>query len=128
MRSSYRDHYRRMVPLLVNMLDVRSSNSMHQPVVRALYLVKRYAGTPGGYYPVDEEKRKEYYEALGQPNEAKAFVGALQQQMIIALSSFDRALPKLAPKVRILEKNCGWIHVSPLEAQEEPQYLRKLKA
>jgi hypothetical protein len=61
-----------------------------------------------------EEKRKEYYEALGQPNEAKAFVDALQQQMIAALESFDRALPKLAPKVRILEKNGGWIHLSPL--------------
>ena len=56
-----------------------------------------------------EEKRMEYYEALGQPNEAKAFADALQQQMIAALSSFDRALPKLAPKVRILEKNGGWI-------------------
>src|SRR5256884_1500878 len=55
MRSSYRDHYRRMVPRLLNMLDVRSSNSMHQPVVRALNLVKRYAVTPGVYYPVDED-------------------------------------------------------------------------
>src|SRR5260370_35119385 len=55
MRSSYRDHYRRMVPRLLNMLDVRSSNSMHQPVVRALNLIKRYAGTPGVYYPVDED-------------------------------------------------------------------------
>src|SRR6266550_1071765 len=197
MRSSYRDHYRRMVPRLLNMLDVRSSNSMHQPVVRALNLVKRYAGTPGIFYPVDEEgpiegvvrpmwqevvvekdkdgeqrinrvnyelcvlealreglrcrelwvvgankyrnpdddlpkdfeeKRAEYYEALGQPNEAKAFVDALQQQMIAALESFDRALPKLAPKVRILEKNGGWIHLSPLEAQDEPQNLRTLKA
>ncbi|GAC1354031.1 MAG: hypothetical protein NVSMB38_31390 [Ktedonobacteraceae bacterium] len=47
-----------------------------------------------------EEKRQEYYEALGQPNEAKTFVDALQQPMIAALSSFDRVLPKLAPKVR----------------------------
>src|SRR5256714_4949953 len=197
MRSSYRDHYRRMVPRLLNMLDVRSSNSMHQPVVRALILFKRYAGPPGIFYPLDEEgpiegvvrpmwqevvvekdkdgeqrinrvnyelcvlealreglrcrelwivgankyrnpdddlpkdfeeKRKEYYAALGQPNEAKAFVDALQQQMIAALESFDRALPKLAPKVRILEKNGGWIYLSPLEALDEPQNLRKLKA
>src|SRR5579883_636964 len=55
MRSSYRDHYRRMVPLLVNMLQVRSTNTQHQPVVRALDLIKRYAGTPGAYYPADEE-------------------------------------------------------------------------
>lgn len=54
-RSSYRDHYRRMVPLLVNMLRVRSTNTQHQPVMRALDLIKRYAGTPGTYYPADEE-------------------------------------------------------------------------
>ena len=54
MRSSYRDHYRRMVPLLVNMLEFRSSNSVHQPVVRALELMKRYAGTSGIWYPVEE--------------------------------------------------------------------------
>lgn len=54
MRASYRDHYRRMVPLLVNMLDVRSNNTAHRPVADALVLVKRYAGVPGVYYPVDE--------------------------------------------------------------------------
>ncbi|HZU70761.1 MAG TPA: Tn3 family transposase [Ktedonobacteraceae bacterium] len=196
MRSSYRDHYRRMVPLLVNMLQVRSTNTQHQPVVRALDLIKRYAGTPGAYYPADEEvpldgvvramwrelvvekkdgeqrinrvnyelcvldalrdglrcrelwvegankyrnpdddlpkdfeeKREEYYKALNLPEKAKAFVASLQAEMIAALESFDHALPKLAPKVRLLEKNGGWIHLSPLEPQAEPQYLRKLKA
>jgi hypothetical protein len=166
MRSSYRDHYRRMVPLLVNMLCVRSTNTQHQPVVRALDLIKRYAGTPGAYYPADEEvpidgvvramwrelvvekkdgeqrinrvnyelcmldalrdglrcrelwvegankyrnpdddlpkdfeeKRVEYYKALSLPEEAKAFVASLQAEMIAALESFDRALPKLAPR------------------------------
>ncbi len=33
MRASYSGHYRRMVPLLVNMLDIRSNNTAHQPVV-----------------------------------------------------------------------------------------------
>jgi Domain of unknown function (DUF4158) len=54
MRSSYRDHYRRMVPLLVNMLDIRSNNTAHRPVVDALTLVKRYAGASGIYYPAEE--------------------------------------------------------------------------
>lgn len=54
MRTSYRDHYRRMVPLLVNMLDIRSNNTAHRPVVEALTLVKRYAGTSGIYYPSEE--------------------------------------------------------------------------
>lgn len=54
MRSSYRDHYRRMVPLLVNMLDVRSNNTAHRPVADALAVIKRYAGTVGIYYPAEE--------------------------------------------------------------------------
>lgn len=44
MRSSYRNHYRRMVPLLVSMLDIRSNNTVHRPVIDALALVKRYKG------------------------------------------------------------------------------------
>src|SRR5438552_15933133 len=68
-----------------------------------------------------EEKRKEYYAALGQPNEAKSFVDALKQQMIAALESCDQALPKLAPKVLILDKNGGWIHRSPQEPRTNRQ-------
>lgn len=196
MRSSYRDHYRRMVPLLVNMLDVRSNNTAHRPVVDALTLVKRYAGTSGVYFPPSEtvplvgvvrpmwrdlvqekdkesetrinrvnyelcvldalheklrsrelwvvgankyrnpdddlpkdfeEKRTEYYEALGHPQQAEEFVNTLRQQMIDALTSFDQALPKLSSQVRILDKKGGWISLTPLTAQPEPQNLRKLK-
>jgi TnpA family transposase len=197
MRSSYRNHYRRMVPLLVNMLDIRSNNRAHRPVAEALTLVKRYAGMPGVYYPVDEtvpiagvvrpmwrglvveknkegetrinrvnyelcvldalqerlrsrelwvvgankyrnpdddlpkdfeEKRSKYYEALGHPEQAEAFITTLRQEMIDALTSFDQALPKLSAQVRILDKKGGWISLTPLDAQPEPQYLRKLKA
>jgi TnpA family transposase len=197
MRASYRDHYRRMVPLLVNMLDVRSNNTTHRPVVEALALVKRYAGTPGVYYPVDEtvpiagvvrpmwrdlvlekdkegeqrvnrvnyelcvldalqeklrcrelwvvgankyrnpdddlpkdfdDKRTEYYQALGQPDKAEEFITTLRQQMIEALMSFDQAVPKLSSQVRILDKKGGWISLTPLTAQPEPQNLRRLKA
>src|SRR5579884_990192 len=197
MRASYRDHYRRMVPLLVNMLDVRSNNTAHRPVVDALTLVKRYAGTPGVYYPVDEtvpitgvvrpmwrdlvlekdkegeqrvnrvnyelcvldalqeklrsrelwvvgankyrnpdddlpkdfdDKRTEYYQALGQPEKAEEFITALRQQMIEALTSLDRALPRLSSQVRILDKKGGWISLTPLAPQPEPQNLRRLKA
>lgn len=196
MRSSYRDHYRRMVPLLANMLDVRSNNTAHRPVADALALVKRYAGTSGIYYPAEEtvplvgvvrpmwrdlvqekdkdgetrinrvnyelcvldalqeklrsrelwvvgankyrnpdddlpkdfeEKRTEYYTALGHPEKAEEFVNTLRQQMIDALTSFDQALPKLSSQVRLLDKKGGWISLTPLTAQPEPQNLRKLK-
>jgi hypothetical protein len=43
-----------MVPLFVNMLDVCSNTTAHCLVADVLALVKRYVGTPGVYYPVDE--------------------------------------------------------------------------
>jgi hypothetical protein len=75
-----------------------------------------------------DDKRTEYYQALGQPEKAEEFITTLRQQMIEALTSFDQAIPKLSSQVRILDKNGGWIHLSPLIAQPEPQNLRKLKA
>jgi len=189
MRASYRDHYRRMVPLLVNMLDVRSNNTAHRPVSDALVVVKRYpveetvpiAGVvrpmwrdlvlekdkegeqrinrvnyelcvldalqeklrcrelwvvgankyrnPDDDLPKDfDDKRTEYYEALGQPEKAEEFITTLRQQMIDALMSFDQAVPKLSSQVRLLDKKGGWISLTPLTAQSEPQNLRKLKA
>ncbi len=47
--------------------------------------------------------------------------------MIEALTSFDQALPKLSQQVRILDKQGGWISLTPLTAQPEPQNLRRLK-
>jgi TnpA family transposase len=197
MRSSYRDHYRRMMPGLLSMLEFRSNNESYRPVIEALALLRRYIGVPGMHYPPEEdppikgvvrpmwdelvrekdkhgewrinrisyelcifealrdalrcrelwvvgadkyrnpeddlpsdfeEKRQEYYEALSVPQNAEAFVEQLQQEMMAALSSFDQALPKLEDKVRISTKNGGWIHLTPLTPQPEPQYLRKLKA
>jgi TnpA family transposase len=55
MRASYRNHYRRMVPLLVNMLEFRSNNEAHRPVVDAINLIKRYAESSAIYYPTEEE-------------------------------------------------------------------------
>lgn len=196
MRSSYRDHYRRMVPLLVNMLDIRSNNTTHRPVIEALTLVKRYAGTSGIYYPAEEtvplagvvrpmwrdlvqekdkdgelcvnrvnyelcvldalqeklrcrelwvvgankyrnpdddlpkdfeEKRTDYYKALGLSETVEEFVNTLRQQIIEVVTSFDQALPKLSQQVRILDKQGGWISLTPLTAQPEPQNLRRLK-
>jgi len=55
MRASYRNHYRRMVPLLLTMLDIRSNNDLHRPVVQALTVVKRYAESSVVYYPLEED-------------------------------------------------------------------------
>src|SRR5262249_28421564 len=54
-RSSYRSHYRRMVPRLLDALKFRSNNTRHQPVLRALALMKRYADHKALCYPADEK-------------------------------------------------------------------------
>lgn len=54
-RSSYRGHYRRAVLDLLAALDFRSNNEAHRPVIHALDLVRRYAGTRLHAYPADED-------------------------------------------------------------------------
>jgi hypothetical protein len=54
-RNSYKGHYRRMVPRILDALEFRSNNAHHRPVIRALDLVKRYAGTPLRTFPAEED-------------------------------------------------------------------------
>ena len=39
-RSSYRHHYRRILPKLLSLLEFRSNNDIHQPVIEALKLLE----------------------------------------------------------------------------------------
>jgi TnpA family transposase len=53
-RNSYKGHYRRMVPEILHMLEFRSNNEHHRPVIEAIELVKRYANARGRTFPADE--------------------------------------------------------------------------
>lgn len=53
-RASYGSHYRRMVPEILSILDFRSSNEVHRPVIEALALIKRYTNTGMHYFPLTE--------------------------------------------------------------------------
>jgi hypothetical protein len=53
-RGSYQSHYRQMVPQLLKTLDFRSNNEAHRPVIEALEVIKRYAGTKLRNFPADE--------------------------------------------------------------------------
>lgn len=55
MRASYQNYYRRMVPLLLEALEFRSNNAIHQPVIRAIELLKKYAGSQQRYYAAHTE-------------------------------------------------------------------------
>src|SRR5260370_22474206 len=46
MRGPYRKQYRRMVPVILKHLAFCSSNSVHQPLVQALELLKKYVDVP----------------------------------------------------------------------------------
>ena len=55
MRSSYGQHYRQMVPAILNTLTFRSNNKVHQPVVDALHLLQKYTDSKRHEYPVEEK-------------------------------------------------------------------------
>lgn len=46
MRGSYARHYRRMLPCLLEVLDFRSNNRLHRPILEALEWIHRMADDP----------------------------------------------------------------------------------
>ncbi len=54
MRASFANHYRRMIPQLLEMLEFRSNNDIHRPVIQALELLKKYADSKARYYDSGE--------------------------------------------------------------------------
>ena len=54
MRRAYRSHYRRMLPPLLETLEFRSNNATHQPLIRALALLKQYLPSRVRTSPVEE--------------------------------------------------------------------------
>jgi TnpA family transposase len=55
LRASYRAHYRRALPGLLDVLAFHSNNAAHAPVIRALTLLQRYATDKAHRFPPDED-------------------------------------------------------------------------
>ena len=88
---------------------------------------KRYRN-PEEDLPQDfEERRETYYRELKQPLEVDTFIAQIQTEMTDALTQLNQGLPS-NPKVKILDKRGGWIQLTPLEKQPEPEHLSELKA
>ena len=51
LQRSYRFHYRRMVPEILNILQFRCTNAKHQPVMQALNFIKTNFECKGSTYP-----------------------------------------------------------------------------
>lgn len=197
LRSAYTHYYRRLLPLILNALDLRSDSSNLKPLMAAIDLLKKYADKPlktpyaaGVNVPMEgvlsadwqttvmtsgkadepeidravyelgvlrtvreklrckelwvegakryrnpnddlpkdfESKREHYYQDLQQPLDAVPFITQLQTEMTEALTQLNRGLPNNT-KVKILSHRGGWIHLTPLSEQPEPEHLRALKA
>jgi len=77
--------------------------------------------------PTDfEQKRESYYAQLKQPLDAETFIQKLKTQMQEGLSKLNNGMPS-NPKVKILQKNKGWISLTPIEKQADPPNLQSLK-
>jgi TnpA family transposase len=69
-RNSYKGHYRRMVPQILQHLEFRSNNEHYRPVLSALDLLKRYADSKlqtfpaGEAVPIDDIVRGLWREAV----------------------------------------------------------------
>lgn len=95
---------------------------------KALWVVgaKRY-GNPEEDLPQDfEDKRQQYYADLQQPLETESFITQLQTEMTEALTQFNQGLPENS-KVKLLDYRGGWIHLTPVAKQPEPEHLQALK-
>lgn len=87
---------------------------------------KRYRN-PDDDLPQDfDTKREQYYLDLKQPLDAAPFIDHLQADMTEALTEFNQGLPD-NPKVKILDNRGGWIHLTPVAKQPEPEHLQALK-
>lgn len=49
------EEHRRMIPQLLDLLEFRSNNDLHRPVIKALELLKKYAHSQARYYDSTEE-------------------------------------------------------------------------
>ena len=70
MRSSFASHYRRLIPQLLEVLQFRSNNDIHRPVIQALELLKKSAQSKSRYYengetiPIDGVLKSGWKEIL----------------------------------------------------------------
>ena len=92
MRRSYGGHYRRMVPVLLQVLRFRSNNDVHRPAIRALELLKTYA----------ERQVREY--APGEDVPIEGVVPRGLQDLVLACDEYGTAhINRITYEIYVLE-------------------------
>ena len=134
LKASYTGHYRAGLIELLGVLEFRSTNTAHQPVVRALDLIARYARAGNlTYYPAGETAP----EHKGTAGEWADLVYRADKRgrrrtvrMVYEVATFQALRDQLRCKeiwVDIAERRPGAIKLTPLDAAPEPRNLRRAK-
>jgi TnpA family transposase len=55
MRNSWRSHYRRLLPRLLDTLEFQSNNDTYRPIIHALALLKKHSDNKARNYPLEED-------------------------------------------------------------------------
>lgn len=192
--SSYSSYYRKMVQKIIDTLEFHSNNTLHQPIIEALSLMKKYYGQSIHHFPLNEtvpfvgvissqnikfvleddkgtekinrinyeifllhalrdkirckeiwiskanryrnpehdlpvdfeQKRVQHYHSLQLPLDVEPFIGKIKEAMHKGLEKLNTGMPT-NQKVKVSKKSKGWITLTPIEAQEVPKNLSKLK-
>ncbi|WP_305927772.1 Tn3 family transposase [Bacillus mycoides] len=76
-----------------------------------------------------EEQKTNYFQALKMPLDVEPFISQVVQTMKEKLNMLNQGLEdKINQKIKIITKNKkGWIRVTPLDKQPEPQSLVQIK-
>jgi len=53
-RTSYGNHYRRMLPTILDALEFRSNNLLHRPVINALVFLKKHRDSKSRFFALDD--------------------------------------------------------------------------
>jgi TnpA family transposase len=97
MRASYSHHYRRMVPEILDTLQFRSNNEVHQPVIKALELIKKYYNIGSHYIPetentpIDGVIKPSMKETVFEDDKGKERINRINYE-IVALQSLREKL------------------------------------
>lgn len=108
MRTAYRSHYRAMLIGLLGTLEFRSGNDLHRPVLDALAIVKKYAGSRLQVYPSEERVpitevvRGPWLETVLEKSESGDRINRLAYEVCVLLALRERLRSKeIWVKVRI---------------------------
>ncbi len=100
MRASYGTHYRRMLSPILETISFQSNNAIHQPVLEALKILKKYLNSTAIYYPFKQRIpikgviKAGWQEIIVEKLEKKSKKGKVIQQERVNRINYEIAVLK----------------------------------